>query len=81
MSPSVSNLVPNQCLDIIGMPYLLAPEGGDHTSEEHFIEKKIKMQGPFFQSHTCIPNKQKQRDVVSKRSANIYPCNVPYVYY
>ena len=48
MSPSVSNSVPNQCLDIIGLPYFLALEGGDPTSEEHFIENKIKMQGPFF---------------------------------
>ena len=31
------------------------------------------MQGPFFLSHTCKLNKQKQGDVVLKHAANICP--------
>ena len=54
--------------------HFLAPEGEHPTLTENFIEKKPKLQGLFL-SHTSKPNQQKQRDVVSKRAAKIYPSN------
>ena len=37
--------------------------------------KNTKVPGPFFLSHTSKPNQQKQRDVVSKCTVNIYLSN------
>ena len=53
--------------------HFLAPEGGHPTWEENFIEKNIKIQGPFYLIHTSKLNQQKQWDVVFflKSAANI----------
>ena len=42
---------------------------------KNFIETKSKTAMSFFLSHTSKPTQQKQRDVVSKSAANIYPSN------
>ena len=55
---------------------LLVPEGGYPTCEENSSEKKnASIQGVFFLSHNSKFNQQKQRDVVSKGAAKIYPSN------
>ena len=54
--------------------HFLALEGGHPTLEENLIEKNPNCK-VLFPSHTRKPNQQKQRDVVSKSAANIYPSN------
>ena len=54
---------------------LLVPEGGYPTCEENSSEKKCENTRCFFLSHNSKVNQQKQRDVVSKSAAKIYPSN------
>ena len=51
-----------------------APEGGHPTWEENLIEKISKCK-VLFLSHTRKLNQQKQHNVVSKSTENIYPSN------
>ena len=53
--------------------HIFAPESGHPASKDNFVEnKKCKV---LFLSHTCKLNRQKQRDVVSRSAADIYPSN------
>ena len=51
--------------------HFMSPEGGHPTWEEHFIEKKIKMKGPFFLA-TPVNQIDKSSEMLFQHLQQIY---------